>query len=108
MNIALLLSCWLYAYDAYVPTLSIRLIAVDAAEAAKRRREEARNGLEAYLYRLRDLLEDGDESSPFEICSTEDERKAIGKKVHETLHWMSDEADHARLVDMLDKKDALE
>ncbi|KAI5119564.1 hypothetical protein M0805_005628 [Coniferiporia weirii] len=84
-----------------------RLISIDTAEAAKRRREEARNGLEAYLYRLRDLLED-DETSPFKKCSKEEEREVIQEKVTELLHWMNEEADDAQLIDFWDKKDAVE
>ena len=50
--------------------------AIDLAEAAKRRHEEARNTLEGYLYRVRDLLsEDGE--TPFRKCSKEEERAAI-------------------------------
>ncbi|KAL5498189.1 LHS1 [Sanghuangporus vaninii] len=85
-----------------------RLIAVDTAEAAKRRREEARNSLEAYLYRLRDLLDDESDASPFKKCSTEEERNALKEKLYDILHWMSEEGDHAQLIDFWDKKDQLE
>ncbi|KAH8112056.1 actin-like ATPase domain-containing protein [Phellopilus nigrolimitatus] len=85
-----------------------RLIAIETAEAVKRRREEARNGLEAYLYRLRDLLEDSDDANPFKKCSKEQERDDIREKVYETLQWMSEEADEAQLIDFWDKKDVVE
>lgn len=84
-----------------------RLISLDTAEAAKRRKEEARNGLEAYLYRLRDLLDDEHEN-PFKKCSTLDERRLIEEKVYEFLRWMSDEADEAELIDFWERKDILE
>ena len=77
------------------------------AEAAKRRHEETRNGLEAYLYRLRDLLDDESEN-PFKKCSTSEERKLIGAKVYELLQWMSDEAEEAQLADLWEKKKTLE
>jgi len=84
-----------------------RLSAVEAAEAAKRRRAEAHNNLEAYLYRLRDLLDNEDES-PFVRCSKAEERKAMQEKLEETLMWMHEEADSASMMELLDKRDAIE
>jgi len=84
-----------------------KLGAIDAAEAAKRRRAEAHNNLEAYLYRLRDLLEN-DYDSPFVRCSKEEERKAIQDKLEETLLWMHEEADGASMMELLDTRDAME
>ena len=45
-----------------------KLRAIDAEEGAKRRREEARNTLEGYIYKLRDLLADesSDSREPFD------------------------------------------
>lgn len=80
---------------------------MDAAEAAKRRRAETHNNLEAYLYRLRDLL-DNEDDSPFMRCSKEEERKAIQEKLEDTLLWMHEEADSASMMELLDKKDAIE
>ena len=57
---------------------------------------------------MRDLLEDESDSNAFKKCSTEGERHALSGKVHETLHWMSEEGDHAQLIDFWDKKDQLE
>ena len=93
-----------------VPCLTVcfhRLIAVDNAEAAKRRREEARNNLEAYLYRIRDLLED-EETNPFKRCSKKEERDAIQEKLEETLLWMHEYADDAQTIDFWDKKNLVE
>ena len=95
------------------------LIAIDNFEAAQRRREEARNSLEGYLYRLRYLLEEADESAnsgdgdaqastPFGKCSKPEERKQIGEKVEETLTWLNLDGDDAQLVDFWDKKDEIE
>ena len=86
----------------------LRLLAIDYAEAAKRRREDAQNGLEAYLYRMRELLENTDESNPFMKCSKVEERQAIEKEVSATLAWMHDDADDAKLSDFLEKKRSLE
>lgn len=85
-----------------------RLRAVDAVETTKRRKEEARNNLESYLYRLRDLLEDFDTSSPFWKCSKSNERSAISAKVEDTLSWMHDMADEADTPQFLEKLSGLE
>jgi hypoxia up-regulated 1 len=80
---------------------------IDAIEGSKRRKEEARNNLEGYLYKLRDLL--GDESeTPFRKCSQPGERSAIHEKLEETLTWMHDESDDADTPHFLDKLSGLE
>ena len=84
-----------------------RLSAIDHAEAAQRRREEARNTLEGYLYRLRDHLEE-DEDSAFMRCSKEEERTAIREKLEETLEWMQVEADNADTFGFMDRRHSLE
>ena len=80
---------------------------IDNIEGSKRRKEEARNELESYLYKLRDLL--GDESeTPFRKCSQPGERSAIHKKLEDTLTWMHDGADGADMTHFLDKLSDLE
>lgn len=69
--------------------------------------EEARNNLESYLYRLRDLLSDESET-PFMKCSQPGERSAIQKELQETLVWMHDEADNADTTQFLEKLSSLE
>lgn len=76
-------------------------------ERSKRRTEEARNNLESYLYKLRDLLSDESET-PFTKCSQPGERSAIQKKLEETLVWMHDEADDADTTQFLEKLSSLE
>ncbi|KZT03291.1 actin-like ATPase domain-containing protein [Laetiporus sulphureus 93-53] len=85
-----------------------RLIAVDNEEATKRRREEARNTLEGYTYRLRDLLEDNSPTSPFMKCSQEAERKRIAEQLEETFTWLSENGEDADTRDLLDKRGTLE
>ena len=46
----------------------------------KNRREEAQNSFESYLYKLRDLLNDGD-------------RRDISEKLDESLQWLFDRDD---------------
>ena len=81
--------------------------AIDLAEAATRRKEEARNALEAYLYRVRDLLEDeGD--TPFRKCSREAERQAFGEKLQETFDWLHNEGDDAKTTEYIKRRTDLE
>jgi hypoxia up-regulated 1 len=85
-----------------------RLRALDAEEAAKTKKEEARNTLESYLYRLRDLLDDETRETPFKKCSQNAERKAISTKLEETMSWLHDEGDFADTATLLDKRNTLE
>ena len=80
---------------------------IDNIESSKRRKEEARNNLESYLYRLRDLLDD-ESQTPFRKCSQFEERSVIHKKLEETLTWMHDEADNADTTQFLQKLSGLE
>ena len=80
---------------------------IDNIEGSKRRKEEARNNLESYLYKLRDLL-DGESETPFRKCSQPGERSAIHEKLEETLSWMHDDADDADTAQLLDKLSSLE
>ena len=85
-----------------------RLRLVDYEEASKLRKEEARNSLEGYLYRVRDLLDDGHQDTPFKKCSQESERKAIAEKVSETITWLHDKGDLAETSQFWDKRNAVE
>lgn len=83
------------------------LLAIDGQEASKRQNEDARNDLEGYLYRVRDLLSDERPGTPFVKCSKDSERKAISEKVDETLAWLNDEGEHADTSALTDKHMAL-
>ncbi|KAF8154153.1 Hsp70 protein-domain-containing protein [Crassisporium funariophilum] len=85
-----------------------RLRAIDNEEANKNRREEARNTFEAYLYRLRRLLDEDDQETPFKKCSQESERKEISEKLDESFEWLHDRGDLAETSKFLDKRSALE
>jgi hypoxia up-regulated 1 len=85
-----------------------RLRAIDHLEAAKNRKEEARNSLETYLYKIRDLLDDENPESPFKKCSQESERKQIGEKLEELISWVHEEGDTADTTHLLDKRNSLE
>ncbi|KZT68073.1 actin-like ATPase domain-containing protein [Daedalea quercina L-15889] len=85
-----------------------RLAAIDNDEAGKRRREEARNSLESYLYKLRDLLDDDNPESPFVKCSQEPERRRIAESLKDTSAWLSDYGDDADTKELVAKRSALE
>lgn len=85
-----------------------RLRAIDTEEAAKNRREEARNSFESYLYRLRDLLNDDNKETPFKKCSQDSERREISEKLDESFQWLFDRGDLAETSQFLNKRIALE
>jgi hypothetical protein len=89
-------------------SLHHRLREVERDEATKRRREEARNSLEGYLYRVRDLLSDPNSDTPFMKCSQEEERKSLSEKVEETMSWLHDRGDLAETSQLYDKRNAVE
>ncbi|KAG9310975.1 Hsp70 protein-domain-containing protein [Chiua virens] len=84
-----------------------RLRAIDSKEASKLLREEAHNTLEAYIYKLRDLLEDNSDS-PFVKCSKPSEREAISRKLADTITWLHEEGETADTFALRDKRGALE
>lgn len=84
-----------------------RLIAVDQAEKATRKREEARNMLEGYLYRLRDLLS-GEELSPFMLFSKPEERRKLEDKMNDAFRWLNDEGEKADLKDLWSRREEME
>ena len=61
-----------------------RLKAFATSDKARIQREEALNQLEAYTYKVRDLLED----EAFVAASTEDERAKLGEKSSEISDWL--------------------
>ncbi|KAF9979754.1 hypothetical protein BGZ65_006061, partial [Modicella reniformis] len=62
---------------------------LDAYDAAKLAREEARNSLESFLYRGRDLL---DKQEIIEV-TTEEERQKLGEKLSTYSAWLDDNED---------------
>ncbi|OAX37691.1 actin-like ATPase domain-containing protein [Rhizopogon vinicolor AM-OR11-026] len=84
-----------------------RLRALDNLEVSRQLREEAHNTLEGYLYKLRDLLDDGPET-PFTKCSQHSERQALSKKLSETIAWLHDEGETADTMQLWEKRTGLE
>lgn len=89
------------------PLRDPRLRALDTKEASKLLREEAHNTLEAYLYKLRDLLEDRPDS-PFMKCSKPSERQAISQKLADTITWLHEEGETADTPALREKRGTLE
>ena len=87
----------------------VSLLAVDQAELAERQREEARNALEGYIYRLRDLLDESTSSiTVFAEYSTPEERSKLFKLVDLTSEWLNEESDKAHTAEFQQKKEALQ
>lgn len=72
-----------------------RLSSIVSYESSKVSREEARNGLEGYLYRLSNLLSPDADNKALWDFSTEKERDGLNKLVASTFHWLSDHAESA-------------
>ena len=96
-----------------MPTLALRqrhsrsLIKMEAADAAIAAREEQRNILEGYLYKLRDLLE-SDSQHPFVRHSQDPERRAISRQLKDISNWFNTYADDAQTKDFVGKRSSLE
>ncbi|KAH9996166.1 actin-like ATPase domain-containing protein [Russula compacta] len=84
-----------------------RLIKMEAEEAAIAAREEQRNVLEGYLYKIRDLLE-SDSQHPFVQHSQDSERRAISRQLKDVSNWFHAHADDAQTKDFVAKRSSLE
>ena len=80
---------------------------MEAEEAAIAAREEQRNILEGYVYKLRDLLE-SDSQHVFVKCSQESERRAISRGLKDVSNWLHAHADDAQTRDFIEKRTSLE
>ncbi|PVF96398.1 actin-like ATPase domain-containing protein [Serendipita vermifera] len=85
----------------------LKLQAVDNAEMLRHKKEEARNMLEGYLYRMRDLL-DGGETSPFMLFSKPEERKKLEDKMWDGFRWVNEEAETADIKELWSRRDEME
>jgi len=81
-----------------------RLKDLELAEAKKKKREEARNGLEGYIYKIRDLVD----SAAFVEASTDNERSKLKQQLEENSDWMWSEGEAAATKDLRSKKTNLE
>ncbi|KAJ3087882.1 hypothetical protein HK102_010077 [Quaeritorhiza haematococci] len=76
-----------------------RLAKMDAEDAKRRQREEARNTLEAYVYSSKELLWD----DAVEEVTKEEERSSFKDLLDETSDWLYDEGDTAT-IDVIQAK----
>ncbi|KAJ3140974.1 Hypoxia up-regulated protein 1 [Geranomyces variabilis] len=87
-------------YDAeMVAEARIRLAALDASDAQRRKREEALNSLESFYYSGKQLLH----SDEIEITSTEHERTTLQNAFDHVSEWLYDAADAAPLEELVAK-----
>lgn len=88
--------------------LTSRLTAIASAEAAKTAREEARNILEGYLYKLSNMLDPETDRRAIQDFSTPAERDVMSKLVAETFDWLSEHAETANEKELRAKRIELE
>ncbi|SAM75657.1 related to glucose regulated stress protein, HSP70-like [Ustilago bromivora] len=81
-----------------------KLWIMSQAASRKAQREEARNAIESYLYRVRDLMDD----PTFASVSKDAERKAISAKTEELSAWLSDDGETADTSTLKLKRASLE
>lgn len=81
-----------------------RLKAFAASDKARLQREEALNQLEAFTYKIRDLVE----NEAFITASTEEERQTLVEKSSEASDWLDEEGDAAKTDDFKAKLKVLQ
>ncbi|ORX33442.1 Hsp70 protein-domain-containing protein [Kockovaella imperatae] len=84
-----------------------RLTSIAAYEKAKFAREEARNLLEGYLYRLSGLLSPDAENRALWEYGTQKEREGLQKLMEETFEWLGDHAEKAEEKTLVEKRSTL-
>ncbi|PNP37544.1 hypothetical protein TGAMA5MH_10648 [Trichoderma gamsii] len=81
-----------------------RLKAFAASDKARLQREEALNQLEAFTYKIRDLVD----NEAFIAASTEEERQTLVEKSSEASDWLYEEGDAAKTDDFKAKLKVLQ
>lgn len=81
-----------------------RLKAFATSDKARLQREEALNQLEAYTYKVRDLVD----NEAFISASTEEERQTLAEKASEASDWLYEEGDAATTDDFKAKLQLLQ
>ncbi|KAI8814028.1 Hsp70 protein-domain-containing protein [Cladochytrium replicatum] len=77
---------------------------MNADDAARREREEARNTLESFVYQSKDLMYD----DVMELIATEKERETFKQLLDETSDWLYDEGEHAPTNKLKEKLKAVQ
>lgn len=68
---------------------------MDNSDLQRRTREEARNNLESFVYRVRDFLQ----NEVVLQVSTESQRAELSSKLSETSDWLYEEGEEAQTVE---------
>ncbi|KAK8869653.1 hypothetical protein IAR55_000221 [Kwoniella newhampshirensis] len=89
-------------------TTLARLNSIASFEASKAAREEARNSLEGYLYRLSGFLSADADNKAVQEYSTKEEQKTLKALVDETFEWLGEHAESAEEKLLRAKRAALE
>lgn len=77
----------------------IRMASLDEKDAKRRAREEARNHLEAFVYRIQDFLYD----EVVELVSTEKERETLREQLSAASDWLYEEGEYADTADYIER-----
>ncbi|CAO3677928.1 unnamed protein product [Umbelopsis vinacea] len=78
---------------------SERMASLDEKDAKRRAREEARNHLEAFVYRIQDFLYD----EVVELVSTEKERETLREQLSAASDWLYEEGEYADTADYIER-----
>lgn len=85
-----------------------RLLSIASYERRRHNREEARNLLEGYLYRLQGLLNPESENKAMEEYAKPEERDALNKAMKEAFEWLADHAESAEEAVLRKKRTDIE
>ncbi|KAI8813136.1 Hsp70 protein-domain-containing protein [Cladochytrium replicatum] len=77
---------------------------MNADDAARREREEARNTLESFVYQSKDLMYD----DMIKLIATEKERETFKQLLDETSEWLYEEGEHANTDKLKEKLKAVQ
>lgn len=83
-----------------------RLAALDAVDEERRKREEAKNGLESYVYATRDRLEENEEGIAKVTIPVQVDQ--VNSDLSDTTEWLYDEGEDATFKEYKDRRRALE
>lgn len=76
---------------------------MDLADRQKRAREEARNNIETYVYKMQDYLYD----STIELVSTQEQRGKFLTQLSETSEWLYGDGEGAQTTEFVQKLEEL-
>lgn len=85
-----------------------RLSSIAVYERARLAREEARNKLEGYLYRVQNYLSDEPDSKALFDFGTDAERSRLQSSVSSAFNWLSENAESAPVGDLVSRLTELE